>query len=266
MVNPLRKSQGITLIETMLALAIAISIILFSIRQYTQYKRERDIQLLAYHVDILFQAMRNYYYANCGNLTTPTLAPTSSYTPPNPFPISIITDLESYIDQGWQRGDPSIDTSFGESGYAVQFNRMISTQTKRQETFCYYFAGQPQSCAALANNNAELYLWLAQIVVKMRDSAMTLAYKGMLNASCAIADFSPDTATVVDCNTEGVTSGKPAYLVWQKLPSFVSPKMNSNLWAMMPYLKAFNLQYTHDRQAELISTDYAGSKYYLCGG
>jgi hypothetical protein len=266
MVRPFRKLQGITLFEAILALAIAMTIVLFAIRQYTQYERERNIQLLAYHIDIVFQAMRNYYYANCGNLTTPTLAPTSSYTPPNPFPISIMTDLKNYIDNNWQGSNPSIDTSFGESGYAVQFNRMISTQTKRQENFCYYFAGQPQSCAALTNDNAELYLWVAQIVVKIRDPAMTLAYKGMLNASCAIADFSSDTATVVDCNTEGITSGAPAYLVWQKLPSFVSPQMNSSLWAMMPYVKAFNLQYTHDRQAELISTDYAGSKYYLCGG
>ncbi|MCE3237295.1 MAG: hypothetical protein K0R24_276 [Gammaproteobacteria bacterium] len=265
MAKPFRKLQGITLIEAMLVLAIVIAIILFSIRQYTQYERERNIQLLAYHIDIVFQAMRNYYYANCANLITPTLAPTDSYTPPNPFPISIITDLESYIDEHWQGINPSIDTSFGESGYTVQFNRMISTQA-RQENFCYYFAGQPQSCAALPNNNAELYLWVAQIVVKIRNPAMTLAYKGMLNASCAIANFSPDTATVVDCKTEGVTSGAPAYLVWQKLPSFVSPKMNSSLWAIMPYIKEFNLQYTHDRQAELISTDYAGSKYYLCGG
>ena len=262
MASDSRKLQGVTLLEILLVLAIAAAIILFAIRQYTRYERERNIQLLAYHIDTVFRAMRDYYYVNCATITT--LAPTEDYTPPNPFPISILADLQSYIDKSWKEVNPSVDASFSESGYAVQFNRMISAAPKRQENFCYYFEGKPQSCASSVNNTAVLYLWIAQVVVKMRDPTMTLAYKGLLNASCAVSTFSP--GSIVDCSVSDVAVGNPNYLVWQRLPSFISPKINSSLWSMTPYLKAFNLQYTHDRQAELISADYAGSQYYLCGG
>jgi type II secretory pathway pseudopilin PulG len=254
----MKKLQGITLLESLLALAIASSIVIFGIQQYSSFKRDRDVLALRYNVDLILQAMRDYYYANCANLT---LGPTATYTPPNPFPITLKNELNPYLSSPLLP-NPVIDPSFGDQGYAVQFNLKILTG--RKESFCYYFpnTGQTSSnCATVDNNTAQIYLWVVQVMVKVNDPQMAIAYKGLANASCAIANPSaPDSA--VDCDKEGVTSGMPAYLVWQYLPSSVSPTLNLRLWNA----KQFNLQYTNDSSAELISADYAGTQYYLCGG
>lgn len=264
----IKKLNGITLLEAMLALGIATTIVLLGIKNYTQYKRDRDAFALKYNVDMIFQAMRNYYYANCANPTpastnSPTLAPSNN--PSNPFPITITTDLADYLGTNWYAANPLINSSFGNAGYAVQFNRVTPSAT-RVENFCYFYPNTTQtspSCGSLPNSSAIIYLWVAQVVVQVRDTRMTLALKGLTGADCALTTYS--ASSIVDCSL-GVTSGNPAYLVWQHLPSFASPKMSSDLWSVAPTVKEFNLQYTNDSLGELVSATYAGTQYYLCGG
>ncbi len=262
-----KKINGVSLLEAMLALAIATTIVLFGLKQYAQYKRDRDAFALKYSVDTLFQAMRSYYYANCANsppgaTNNPTLVPSSN--PSNPFPITIKTELKGYIEPGWRAANPLIDSSFGDAGYALQFNNKAITHM-RNENFCYYFPsmGKTPNCDKLTNPNAIIYLWIAQVVVQVRDTQMTLALKGLTGADCALASYSP--GSIVDCSA-GAVSGTPGYLVWQRLPSFASPEMSSGLGGAMPTVKGFNLQYTNDSLAESVSVTYAGSQYYLCGG
>ena len=261
----LKKLKGITLLETMLVLAIATSIALLMIQNYVRYKRDRDAFALKYNVDMLFQAMRNYYYANCRNTTT--LAPSDPASghiePVDPFPIDTTT-LGSYLDASWHPENALIDRSFGNSGYAMQFNKWTVTGA-RTENFCYYSPGMgaTPSCYTDVNPSSQIYYWIAQIVVQVRDTNLTLALRGLTSADCAIQNYSAAAPSIVDCLADGVTTGNPAYLVWQRLPSVTSPTSGRDVTSTV---KQFNLQYTNDSLAELVSATYAGTQYYLCGG
>lgn len=264
----IKSSHGVTLLEAMLVLAIASTIILLGIRQYSSYQLDRDAFALKYNVDVLFQAMRNYYYANCAestdtNMSLHVLAP--SRNPSNPFVVDIQNKLSSYMDTRWRPLNPLIDSSFGNSGYDVEFNQ-ISWSGERKENFCYYYPGTSQTmpiCDSLTNTNAIVYSWVAQIVVKMRDPNKTLALKAMAGADCALSNYT--SPTIVDCS-KGETAGAPSYLVWQRLPSFASPDTSSPLQRAAPTVKSFNLQYTNDAYWELVNTSGGEQGYYLCGG
>jgi hypothetical protein len=266
----IKKLNGVTLLEAMLAFAIASTIVLLGLRQYTYYKRDRDAFSLKYNVDVLLQGMRNYYYANCaesedGNMTLHLLAP--SRNPSNPFKIDITKTLSNYLDSSWRPTNPLIDTSFASDnfGYEAQFNNIVF-QNKRSENFCYYYPNtgqQSPSCASVPNASAIIYLWIAQVVVKVKDTTMTLALKGLTGADCALGNYTG--SSVVDCSN-GAVSGNPSYLVWQRLPSFASPSMTSGLWRGASTVKGFNLQYTNDSLWELVSSPYEAQQYYLCGG
>lgn len=264
----IKKIQGITLLEAMLALAIASSLALLGLRQYAQFKFSRDAFALKYNVDNLFQGMRNYYYANCAeskdaDMTLHTLAP--SRNPSNPFPVNIPVTLGSYFDAKWNPFNPLVNSSFANGGYEAQFNNVVF-QGDRKENFCYYYSGTSQTsplCATMNNASASIYLWVAQVVVKVSDPTITLALKGLTGADCALKDYT--SSSIVDCS-QGVTTGSPSYLVWQHLPSFVSPDLSSGLGGATSAVKAFNLQYTNDSYYELVSGTYDGTMYYLCGG
>lgn len=260
-----KKLQGVTLLEGMLAFAIASTIVLLGIRQYSQFKFSRDAFALKYSVDVLFQGMRNYYYANCAessdvDMTLHTLAPSRS--PSNPLPINIQSTLTNYLDPNWRPSATLVDRTFAGTGYEAQFNN-FTPSTIKNENFCYYYPGTAQTspiCSSMPNTSAKLFLWIAQVVVKIKDTKTTLALKGLTNADCALASYAPNT--IVNCST-GATSGTPAYLVWQHLPSFASPAMSSGLWRSSYTVKQFNLQYTNDPYWGLVSGETSN---YLCGG
>ncbi len=260
-----KKLQGMSLLEVMLAFAIASTIALLGIRQYTQYKFARDAFTLKYNVDLLFQGMRNYYYANCAesadaDMQLHTLAPSRS--PSNPYPLNLQTTLVNYLDPKWRPYNRLVDSSFANSGYEAQFNNVIPPAI-RKENFCYFYPGTSQTsptCDSLSHTSAIVYLWVAQIVVKINDSKMTLALKNLTGADCALGEYTP--SSVVDCST-GVTTGTPSYLVWQHLPSFASPDMSSGSGRAASTVKQLNLQYTNDSYWGLVSGQ---PMYYLCGG
>jgi hypothetical protein len=216
-------------------------------------------------VDVLFQGMRNYYYANCAessdvDTALHTLAP--SRGPSNPFPVDIQSTLTNYLDPNWRPSPVLADVAFASKGYEAQFNNFTPSGIKN-ENFCYYFPGTGQTsptCGSVPNTAAKINLWIAQVVVKIKDPKTTLALKGLTNADCALASYTPNT--VVDCST-GVATGSPAYLVWQHLPSFASPNMSSGLWRSSYTVKQFNLQYTNDPYWGLVSGETSN---YLCGG
>lgn len=260
-----KKIQGVTLLEGMLAITIAGLILSLGIRQYYQFKFSRDAFALKYSVDLLFQGMRNYYYANCAesedtDMTVHTLAPSRS--PSNPYPLNITSTLSSYLDPKWKAASILIDRSFGYNGFEAQFNN-FKPSTVSNANFCYYFPNTSQTspvCSSLSNPSVNVSLWVAQVVVKISDPKMTLALKGLTNADCALTDY--QAHTIVDCSS-GVTSGTPAYLVWQHLPTFASPAMSSGLWRSSYTVKQFNLQYTNDPYWALMSGETSN---YLCGG
>jgi Tfp pilus assembly protein PilE len=248
----IRNLVGVTLLESMLALAIVASIVLFGIKNYQQYKLQQEVQQIEYNVDMIFQAMKNFYYVNCPQ--TKLLDPANS--PANPYPVDIQNTLGNggYLSlTQWKPAVPLLVSSFGYSGYSAQ---LVQVTAGRGETGCAYFAAVPGSfsCSAYPNSvSNNVILWFAQVIVQFSNPANTLLYKGLVGADCAISSL-PLTG---DCGAVNVTTGKPAYLVWQRLPSFASPEMSSDLWMMMPYAKEFNLQYTVD--------PLSGAQNYLCG-
>jgi Tfp pilus assembly protein PilE len=59
------KQWGVSLLELMLVIVIAMIIILMSLRFYALYKKTGDIGLLESNVGQVMAALNEYYYANC---------------------------------------------------------------------------------------------------------------------------------------------------------------------------------------------------------
>jgi prepilin-type N-terminal cleavage/methylation domain-containing protein len=262
----MNKSNGMTLLEVMLALAIAASIVLMGLKQYQQYKLGQEIEQVRYNVNLLFKALGDYYFANCaaavdGNPgVTGTLAPSQS--PANPFIIAITTQLAGYLSNWPPLYNPLIDSTFG---YTAQFNQSIQAGVRAATVCSSYWTPM---CSSAPNPSSQIILWTAQVVVKMSDPTKTLAYQGLVNADCAVT--SVPAARAINCSTtnggDGVTTGSPAYLVWQRLPSFASPAMSSSLQGAGSVIKEFNMLYTHDPMAELYNIASYSTPNYLCGG
>lgn len=67
MLNNQQQHKGMTLLELLLVLIIAASIIFLGINRYQLYKRQKDIEVLRQNVNSLFQATNTYYRLNCRN-------------------------------------------------------------------------------------------------------------------------------------------------------------------------------------------------------
>jgi prepilin-type N-terminal cleavage/methylation domain-containing protein len=59
-------ASGVTLLEVMLVIAIAGSILAMGISQYQSMQRDSNVRQVQANVDTLFNAMAYWYKANCG--------------------------------------------------------------------------------------------------------------------------------------------------------------------------------------------------------
>jgi type II secretory pathway pseudopilin PulG len=281
---------GLTLIETMLVLSIAAFLILLGMRQYQQYRIDASFVQVKKNVDVLFQALGQYYQANCRNVsdeaissltgkpatsTKGDLAPGGNlnvdYTLTNKAYLIDIQQMvqNHYLPPNWQTITPIVDTD----SYVANFIFMLGTK-QMYACWNYYTTSSTVQC------NTALYFpsstdvgptdiqpdqvafWLVQVsahVYNDTDGSKTLAYLGPTGANCASG--SPDTC-------DGSTT--PSYLIWQQLPTKSGSKINSDLWVSQQQEAMFNQQYTHDVMYEFANPNYAptGSNidyYYLCG-
>ncbi len=250
----MRDAQtGVNLLETMLVLVIAGTILVFGLRQYQLYRVEQSFEQVKYNVDQLFLAAAHFYQANCS--AEKVLDPNFTPPPSNPYPLDISKDLQTpgFL-LNWQPLNELIDDTAAGQGYVVQLNSSTAT---RNIYACWNFdtptCTLPQS---IQSNQKTIILWRIQIAVKLKNAANIRTYQSPLLADCV-----SDTATA--CKQD---AANPTYLIWQRLPSFASPKTRTSLWVTMPVLKVFNLQYTHDQMYEFQNETYAESQNYLCGG
>ena len=64
-IRPSNQFKGFTLLELVLVLLIAASIIFLGVERYQTYQRNKDIQALQQNINLIFQALNNYYHSNC---------------------------------------------------------------------------------------------------------------------------------------------------------------------------------------------------------
>jgi type II secretory pathway pseudopilin PulG len=286
----MKKMSGITLLEILLVIAIAASLILLAITQFEQFKRQAAFLDVKRNVDILFRALGQYYQANCRSLTDQSIADTVGKNPTvlqgDLAPGGLIADYtisnqeysvdiqeklvkKHYLASDWPLYSPVVDND----SYAAKFIFLLTT---KQAYACWNFKNQ----AGNVNCNISQYYpgdtdvgpqtiqdkqvayWLIQVSVKVpndTDGSKTIALLGPTGANCA--------SSVPD-RCDG--SDTPNYLIWQQLPTKSSSRISSDSWEAQNQEALFNQQYTHDVMYEIATSNYAppGSSidtYYLCG-
>jgi type II secretory pathway pseudopilin PulG len=254
------NEKGMTLLETLLVLAITTSVILMAMKMFQSNKTEKDYLILKTNVDLLFQAMKGQYHAECDANFVFT-----HQTVPYNFPTTT-ANVTKYIETTWPQYTSVVAAGASNTVYFAQFNYKPGG-VKNVYTCSYFGSGVPV-CSNPASNtiaNSNVRVHQAQIVVKMRDPTKTTYYLGITGATCAINSF--PTNAVVNCASSAVASGQPAaYMVWQRLPSFSSPDVTSAHWLSNPVVKEFKLQYTHDPMYEMFNPEDPTITDYMCGG
>jgi prepilin-type N-terminal cleavage/methylation domain-containing protein len=267
------KSEGMTLLEMMLVLAIAGSIILAGLRVYQSSETDNNYLILRSNVDFLFQAMQGYYQQECdlyfsadGSVRRRgllTFNPNNGDAAPDLSPVPFdVTLTNQYISAPWPRYVSVVgrDTT----AYRAQYNP--SSGKNKQAYVCASY-NSPRCSEAMLIPESNIVLWQAQIVVKMIDPSKTTYYVGKAGADCAVNSVS--SAAPVDCSTGVKMGDSAAYMVWQRMPSFSSTNIRSSHWISNPSRKIFKQQYTHDPMYELYNSNPASTevnRYYYCGG
>lgn len=275
-----RKNKGVTLIEVLLVLAVAASILILSVKQYQSMSLDANVQQVQANVDTLFQSMSYYYKANCRGLyrSDQTLIPGSLNAFSNttyPKTINIRTDLVTpgYLVTPLTSTtvlplNPLVDASAGGTyGYVVQFN--LTNSPGRY--ICISSSGStgPYTPGCLpANQNARIgavWVWQAQVAVALTatSQAQALMYLQLLNGDCL---STLQGSTVAPC--DGSNQGN--YVVWSRLPTMASPSSVSNFWQTNHVVTKFNEMYTTYPVTYLIErdgqTNNSYTQYFNCGG
>lgn len=261
----IHRQTGVTLLETMLAIAIAASMVVMGIRLYGFLKRDSDYQALRYNADILFAGARNYYLAQCGrswDASTGPIAPSTSgvgaldpgggASTGSPIPISKAV-IDSYV-KGSYTNSPLIDNSDPTKTFIVQFK----AYSQNRNTFV-------MTAPNMVVNSAigKSYVWEIQVAIKLKSNVNSNAALNYTQASC-IAQVT--SGVIQPCSSARVPGSD--YLVWKQMPGFASSReVVSNYWAMSPLLVQFKQMY--NTYPIGILTDQNGSaatkQYYLCG-
>lgn len=274
--------------ELMLVLAIAATAIFFGFNQIQMMKNDRDAQLVQYNVDVLFQALGQYYRANCRDPIntsgtpishTGSLDPSDSNNPTatNPYPI-LNNGTNLLLTNGYltvQQWPPSINSlvdndSVGaggtSNGYIAQFNLVSPSPTRTSSATYFNWATSGATSITMPASVGNIYIWRAQVAMKLpaKLAAQAQLYRGQLGADCV---SSLNGATVLPCSSNPAPGG---YLVWERLPSRASPGMMSNLWLTMSRIRQFTQMYTNDDMYGASNPTWATNatppnNNYLCG-
>lgn len=283
------RQRGMALLETMLVLALAASLIVFAVKVYKQFQFQANTQKIAATVNQLFQASSGYYFANC-RMTLDSDSNRQSTGALDPLvmdvsdflviPIQATLVAEGFI-TAWQPTNPLVDNSPTDKGYIVQVNRVLTAGGVDPVMNVYACTGSTPSpscdvtsSVALESSDttpvsqSRVVTFAIQVAVKL-SSALTPAertqLKNNLNADCL---SSASGSGVAPCKTSHTVAD---YLVWTRMPSSYNPNITSDYWISTPYVKQFNMQYTNDGMAALSGVknetrDWYNTLNYLCGG
>lgn len=290
-----KPQRGMTLLETLLVLLVAGSILIFSIRQYQNYRLDADIQLVKYNVDTIFEAMAGYHKVNCYGRTDPAFSNQvphgqivpGALNPDNPLaanpPVSIDIEADLAKNGFWPLNiakatppnpqpplipeSPLVDsTGPGLNGYIAQFNQYTSSRQ---------ICTEPASAAPVINptdttqcSNAStvgtILLWKVQVAILLADSRLgtdpTLAesYLSLFGGDC-LSSYDAAKKVVTPCNqvTPGGTGAN--YVVWERLPSLASPYSQSGYSITNATVQQFTQMYTTYPMLYLLSPVSGGN-------
>lgn len=248
-----KQNQGVTLLEILLVLVIAASLVLLGIQQYTSYQRYQELDQVRYSVDLLFQAAANFYRANCieyldasGTIIKPgRLDPESVVPEPPKYKLDIYANLwrDGFINE-W----PFPDNAYVRKGvdqYVVQFVKTYSDRTQEMSDTTIQTIGR-------------IPVLKIQIAVRLSTTAATDAstYEKVLGATCV----GGKSGLFVECGSD-----PKDYLIWERLPSLGSPGIASDLWPTLHTVDQFTQMYTTYPITSLTSGAVA-NQLFLCTG
>jgi len=274
-----KRHTGLTLLETMLVLAIASLLILLGLRQYQTYLLDAQIQQVKANVDTIMQGMLFFYRAQCyGTVNTSTgiLAPGKlnpqsflNFNVPSIFPINIPSDL---VTPGYLTTvvplNPIVDSSQPGTyeGYVAQFNLEQSTKyvCTSAQTNAVAFGPNDPTCATKIGT---IINWNIQVAVALKDTAQAQTYLSLLQGNCL---SSINGVTVTPCSG-GTGSG--SYVVFERSPSMVSSHITSDFQLHNPIGQQSNQLYSTYNTSYLIQSNgqvpsigntRTISQYFLC--
>jgi hypothetical protein len=265
--------SGVTLVEAILVMAVASSIIMIAMKQARIYRNDNDINQVLHDVDEVFQGASYFYQANCKMQADPVTGPiggtgvldpkyfpappaTPTPTPPsNPYPVTIAQLKSGGFLTNKVAFSPIVNTSAANDGFIVQFNQDISDRS--------FSTSAPVTTIKLG----KIIMWQIQVAVLLRNPAKALVYGKLLGADC-LSTVDPSGTTVTPCSSAppGLPT-PPVYAVWSRLPSYATPASNSNQWISNADRQVFNQLY--ETYPVSVLQNVPASSYpqqnYLCG-
>lgn len=239
--------DGFTLLEVILALVIGASILLLSIQQYQNFKRDSDITSIQSNTDVLFAALTQYYSAYCAD-PNHTLGQPSNI----PYPVSISTlQNAGFLDPKQLRQNPLVSyAGVAPTGYILQFNpSRMPREVKMSD-------GTTQPVGTIL-------MWTAQVSVQLAANENAQALQNALGADC----LSPYRMNgyVEQC---GASTGD--FAVFTRTISLPSLRGNPNTWIGRAKLPLFTQMYTTYPILNLVDQNQASkirsTQFYRCGG
>lgn len=257
----MRKQQGVTLIEVILVLMISTAILYLSIQQYLSYRQDADIARVRYNVDMLFNALTNYFRANCKNSSSPFY----NYY----FGRSFAVDMATLTNNGYLTtpipDNPLVDNTAAGGGYVMQFNQyQLSTGTNPPlPSRTIFMSSASGAGAGRTVDVGYILVWQAQVAVKLINPSLAESYKGAMGANCISSGSTGWGGYIVmPCD---LAKGATDYLVWSRSPSYSSSTANSPYWLSLPLVKEFSQMYSTDPILILTDQTQTGSQFYRCG-
>lgn len=220
-----RGQRGVTIFELLLVMAIAGSIIMLGISQYTLFRQRAEISQVQFNIETLFQAMNHYYLAHCEDDSIFKIGP-----PNKPVQIKV----SNLRNEGFLADDalivvPNYVNPDEDTAYPMQFNPAEQDKIIDGE------------------NLGKVYLWTFQIGLRLADgkrstNAQSITNAKLLGADC-IVDFNNGSG-----NPTGVGLGKcisinanvSRYPSWERAPSMSNAAVRkTGSWLMTPLIRQF---------------------------
>ena len=245
-----RRQQGVTLLEVLLVIAIGAAILLLSLNQYVVFRRDADVRQVQYNVDILFQALAQYFRANC-SVTGNALNRVNSSTP------YVGVTLAALKQQGFLPQNLPVNPLVSYAaplteGYVLQFNQVTPPYPQRRVTMS---DGTTKPIGTLV-------LWQAQVAVNLKDPATASQYQQLLTADCLSQPFVSGSSNLVTPCSSAIAGGTIA--VWGRIPSSPGAGGNSTYWPTLPTVKQFTQMYTTDEILVLTDQSQTANQYFVC--
>lgn len=247
----LQKIRGVSLLEAMFVMILAVGFLLLGMRQYRIYKNDLEMENIKSNVVQMFEAMVQFYRANCQ--TTFSAQSAFGYS----MPVRVLySDLQNYF----PRIMPSslVDTTVGDQGYYMQFNPASGYAATQGVPVQIPTNAAPNTTVGYAQP------WSIQISVAMANTTKMPSYVAWSGADCASA-VAPMAWTVSPCN---VPPGVPnKFLAWQRMPSVGGQAhFFSNYWISLPLVRRFNQGYTTYPILVVTGGSSSTQQFFKCGG